>query len=143
MTRSRISQPATIARAVAHSATQAASDVGDQVQRRAGDGAEWLARLGYAAKGVLYLLIGGLSLHAAIGWGQVSDSRSALAALEGRWGIGTVLLWVIAVGLAGYALWNFFRAVFDPEHEGKDVSGIAKRLFFVISGIIYASLAVW
>lgn len=143
MSRSTTSQPATVARAVADSATQAAGDVADKVQEHAGDWVERLARLGYAAKGVLYLLVGGLAVQAAIGWGQVNDSRGALATLEGRWGIGTALLWVIAVGLAGYALWNFFRAVFDPEHEGSDASGIAKRVFFVISGIIHASLAIW
>jgi hypothetical protein len=132
-----------MARTVAQSAAQAAGDVGEKVQKHAGDWVERLARLGYAAKGVLYLLVGGLAVQAAIGWGQVSDSRSALTTLEGKWWIGTALLWVIAVGLAGYALWNFFRAIFDPEHEGRDASGIAKRLFFVISGAVHASLAFW
>jgi hypothetical protein len=31
----------------------------------------------------------------------------------------------------------------DPEHAGNDASGIAKRSFYVVSGIIHASLAFW
>lgn len=121
-----------------------AEDFADNVQRHAGPWMERYARLGYAAKGALYLLVGVLALQAAIGWGgQIGDSRSALATLEGKWGIGTVLLWVIGFGLAGYALWNLFRAALDPENEGNDAKGIGKRVFFAISGTVHAMLAVW
>lgn len=129
---------------VARSANAAVTQAGAEAQRHAGPWIERLARLGYAAKGVLYFLVGLLAVQAAIGWGgQVGDSKNALSTLQGRGGFGTALLWVIAAGLVGYALWNFFRAALDPENEGDDAKGIAKRVFFAISGIIHATLAIW
>ena len=82
---------------------------------------ETLARAGYAGKGLLYVVIGVLALQAAVGsGGKISGSKGALSALEGRGTFGTILLWVIFVGLIGYALWQFFRAATDPEDEGGD-----------------------
>src|SRR5205085_1293028 len=43
-------------------------------------------------------------------------------------------------GLAGYSLWGFVRAVFDPLHRGKDAPGLLARLGFAWSGIAYAAL---
>ena len=39
---------------------------------------EWLARLGYAARGVVYLLVGWFAMMAAIGSGQPIDTKGAL-----------------------------------------------------------------
>src|SRR5690606_12620929 len=65
---------------------------------------EKLARAGYAAKGVLYVTIGSLALMLAVGeGGQTAGSRDALAML-GQQPFGQILLFVMAVGLAGYAL---------------------------------------
>lgn len=111
------------------------------------EGSNWverLARVGYAAKGVLYLLVGLLAARAAFDWGgQVDGSRAALEMLTGEGTFGTVLLWVIGIGLVGYTLWNAFRAAMDPENEGTDAKGIAKRIFFVVSAIIHGSLAIY
>src|SRR5688572_18977581 len=88
MTRATRPTPVSAARTAGQNISDAASRAGEEVQRQAGNWMERLARMGYAAKGVLYLLIGVLAFQAAIGWGdgQVGDSRSALATLEGRWG---------------------------------------------------------
>ena len=127
--------------------TRSASAVSDGAQRARRNASPWierLARLGYAAKGVTYLLIGLLAVQAALGdGGRVGGARDALSRLEGEGGFGTVLLWVVGIGIAGYALWSLFRAAFDPEGEGSDAKGIAKRAFYVISGVIHAALAVW
>ena len=121
----------------------AVAQAGAEVQRHASPWVERLARLGYAAKGVLYLLVGILAVRAAAGWGgSVGSSRNALSSLSGGT-FGTILLWMIAIGLAGYALWQIFRAVLDPEDEGNELKGIATRIGFAVSAIIHASLAVW
>ena len=118
-----------------------------KVKNRATDAGGWvetLARAGYAAKGILYLVIGLLAFQAAVGsGGKVGGSKGALSALEGGGAFGTVLLWVIFAGLIGYALWQFFRAAMDPEDEGTDAKGVVKRIFFAVSGVIHAALAVW
>lgn len=98
---------------------------------------EKLARFGYGAKGVVYLLVGGLAAVAAFtGGGQTTDSSGALAAVADDPG-GRALLAVIAVGLFGYVLWRILGVVRNPEHE----SG-GKRVFFAVTGLAYGTLAV-
>ena len=104
---------------------------GDAGESMASEAAPWLerfARLGYAAIGVVYVLIGVLAVRAAIGsGGATTDTRGALRSIaDGPAGRGLVL--VIGVGLIGYALWQLLAAAKDAEGEGSDAKGIAKRL---------------
>ena len=108
----------------------------------AGPAISLLARAGYAAKGVVYALVGALSLLAAAGrGGSTTGSRGALRSLlDQPWGLA--ILAVIAVGLGGYALWCFVRALLDPERDGTDATGIGKRLFNFAKGVVHAALVV-
>lgn len=128
----------------ASSAKQHATQAAGRAQREVAPWVEKLARFGYAAKGFTYVLVGVLAFKAAIGYGgEVGDSRNALASLQGDSTFVTVLLWAVAIGISGYAIWQFFRAALDPEDEGDDAKGITKRILFAISGVIHAALAVW
>lgn len=99
-----------------------------------------VARLGYAAKGVVYLLVGGLALTAALGPGQVEGSRGALAELlDARY--GALLVALIALGLAGHVVWRLVQASLDPEHPGEKRLGM--RLFYLVSGLIYGALGLY
>ena len=50
-------------------------------------GTELMARFGYGARGVVYLLVGGLAVLAALGhWGGTTDSQGALLVLMQRKG---------------------------------------------------------
>lgn len=103
---------------------------------------EVLARAGYAAKGVVYTLVGGLALLAAVGSsGSTTGSRGALRSLLDR-PYGLAMLAVVAAGLAGYALWCFVRAILDPERKGRDARGIAKRAVHFGKGVVHAALVV-
>ena len=114
---------------------------GRAAAREAGPWVERLARLGYAAKGVVYLIIGGIAARAAFGSGeQVQGSQGALRAILEQ-PFGRFLLALVALGLAGYALWRFVQAALDPEADGPDGSGAAKRAGWAISGLIHAGLA--
>lgn len=98
---------------------------------------EKLARFGYGAKGLVYLLVGGLAAMAAFtGGGRTTGSTGALAAVANDPG-GRALLALIAFGLFGYVIWRAVCAVRNPEHE----SG-AKRLFYAVTGLAYGALAV-
>lgn len=116
------------------------SDV-KQALRSASPWIERLARFGYAAKGVVYNLIGVLALLSALGWGAgaTTGSRGVLQRLLEQ-PFGRTLVAAIAIGLAGYAVWCFIQAIEDPEQAGSDVKGIAKRIGSFGKGVIYFSL---
>ena len=101
---------------------------------------ERLARVGYAAHGTVYALVGMLALRAASGLGQTANQEGAL-----RWVLlapaGKLLLGVIVFGLLAYALWRLFQGLLDPENEGTDAKGIAKCLDHGLNGLFHASLA--
>ena len=102
---------------------------------------ERLARFGYAAKGVVYGVVGLLAAQAAFGTGgKTTDTKGALQEIVTQ-PFGKVLLGVVAIGLFGYVLWQFVQAIKDPEHKGRDTKGILQRIGYAISGIIYAGLA--
>lgn len=105
------------------------------------DWVETAARLGYAAKGAVYLLIGGLASAAAfrVG-GRTTDSHGALASLLQQ-PFGEVLLGVVAAGLAAYAAWRFIQGLFDAERKGSDLKGLGIRLSYLASGCVHAALA--
>jgi len=99
-----------------------------------------LARAGYAAKGVVYVLVGGLAFLAAVtSQGATTGSRGALRALL-RQPYGRVMLTLVAIGLAAYALWCFVRAIVDPQRDGTDAKGIGKRATQFCKGIVHAGL---
>lgn len=101
----------------------------------------WLARLGYAIKGVVYLVIGGLAVQLAIGQGgRATDQRGAIQTIASL-PFGQFLLVIVTVGLVGFALWCFIQAIFDTEGKGHDAKGIISRIGYAIIGIGYGSLA--
>ena len=101
---------------------------------------ETLGRVGYAVKGVVYAIVGVLALSAARGTGDPTGQQGAFQAIA-ETTYGTVLLWIVVVGLAAYALWRIVLAITDPEGEGDDMEGWVKRVFYVISSLIYGALA--
>ncbi len=100
-----------------------------------------LCRLGYAAKGTLYLLTGYLALRVAVdAGGQTTDKEGALYLLA-RQPFGTYLLGATALGLFGYTLWRVVQALRDVEHEGRGPRGVLFRVGFLVSGALYATVA--
>ncbi len=101
------------------------------------------ARLGYAAQGVVYLIVGGLAFLAATGrGGGTTDTRGALQSLLSQ-PFGRVLLALAAVGLLGYALWRVLMGVRDPERGGGDgrKQALARRAGYFASGAANLGLA--
>ena len=120
------------------------ANVSDTVQHARKEAKPWviaLARFGYAAKGVVYLLIGVLALQAALGpGGKTTDTNGALHTIAGQ-PFGKVLLGLIGIGLVGYALWRLVQGALDPEGKGDDAKGIATRIGYALSGLSYGALA--
>jgi len=100
-----------------------------------------LGRLGHAAIGVVYILIGILAVEVALGrGGETTDNKGALARLAEA-PFGRFLLIAMTVGLAGYVLWRILQALFDADNEGTDAEGIARRLGYAGSAVAYTVLA--
>ncbi|ORB32642.1 DUF1206 domain-containing protein [Mycolicibacterium parafortuitum] len=90
---------------------------------------EKLARAGFAASGVLHLLVAFIIarlafLGAGAGGGGNADQSGALATVAGQTG-GAVMLWVIAVGLVALGLWYLAEAILGskPKERGEDKTG--------------------
>jgi hypothetical protein len=101
-------------------------------------------RLGYLTRGIVYSLIGTLSLLWALrqSGGRVTDGHGAIERV-GEYPWGTPLLWAIAIGLACYCMWNLARVVFDPEHHGRDRGGALKRSAYAVSAVSQGFLAAY
>ncbi|HEY9627852.1 MAG TPA: DUF1206 domain-containing protein [Coleofasciculaceae cyanobacterium] len=121
-------------------------NVGDQAERVAKKAAantwvERLARLGFAAKGIVYALVGLLAAQAALGaGGKKTDTQGALQTIVTQ-PFGQVLLSLIAIGFFGYALWRWVEAAADPDQKGNDAKGILLRCSYAANGLVYGSLA--
>lgn len=102
----------------------------------------WLGRFGFAAKGLVYIIIGVLAIQVAIGsGGQTTGPSGALGSIANQ-PFGQALLIIVSIGLFGYALWRLIQAWIDPEQEGSDAKGVVKRIGYAISGLIYGFLGV-
>jgi hypothetical protein len=87
----------------------------------------------------MYLLIGVLSILVASGHSTAeTDQWGALQQINHGTG-GHLLLWVVAVGLAGYSLWRFSEALFGVVGEGRKPG---PRFKSFVRGCIYAVIAV-
>ncbi|MEE7465344.1 hypothetical protein MFUR16E_31315 [Methylobacterium fujisawaense] len=102
---------------------------------------ERIARFGYGARGVVYIVVGALALLAALGHGgQAGDSKDALrAVMAGPFGAAVVGL--IALGLAGFALWRLVEGITDADRRGTSAKGLAVRGAHLISAGLYLGLA--
>jgi hypothetical protein len=101
---------------------------------------EWLARLGYAARGVVYLLVGWFAMVAAIGSGQPIDTKGALREIFFQ-PFGKVLLGIVALGLVGHAVWRVAQGWFDLDGHGSEAKGMVVRGGLLASGAIHVALA--
>jgi uncharacterized protein DUF1206 len=100
-----------------------------------------LARLGYVAKGVVYVVIGFLALREALGVGGKATDPSGAIQSVGAQPFGGVMLALLAAGLTCYALWKVVQGVMDPDGKGSDAHGILRRVCYVGSGAIHGALA--
>jgi len=101
---------------------------------------ELASRIGYCARGVVYISVGLIALLAAIG--VAPRPRGPVAALEawGQWPLGLVLLWLAGFGLAFFAGWRILQSVFDVEGRGPGLYAWGGRLGQGFSAVMYAVL---
>ena len=121
--------------------TQARPDV-QRGLRAASPALVMLGRGGYAAKGIVYVVMGALAAKAALGaGGRTTDTRGAIGVI-GDGPMGTIALVAIGVGLVGYMLWRLIAAVTDAEGHGDEPTKLAVRGAQAARGIAYGVLGV-
>ncbi len=101
-----------------------------------------LARVGFVAKGVVYIVIGVIAAGVALGMRRrFADAGGALRILVAE-PFGRVLLVVVSVGLLGFAAWQTVAAALDVERRGARLNGIAARVGFAVSAVVHAVLGI-
>jgi hypothetical protein len=111
----------------------------DVVANKPADWEEPLARAGLVAKGVSYGIVGLLALKLALGAGGKATSRQgALQQLAGT-SYGTVLLVLLALGFAAYAIWRFIQTA-QTDKWGKRAGYVGRGL--VYSGLTYSTVKI-
>lgn len=98
----------------------------------------WFVRLGYAARGLVYILLGYLALSTT---GEAEGGGEAVFDLIQQVPLGTPLLWLMAIGLLAYAAFKFLSAVADIQNRGSDTKGALKRVGDAASGVAHTVLA--
>jgi hypothetical protein len=98
---------------------------------------ETLTRAGFAARGIMYGLIGYLALKS----GRTEDGAGVLEYLAG--GSGRLLVGLMALGFFGYALWRFSEALADTEGHGSGAKGMVVRAGGVVSGLVHLGLGIF
>ena len=100
---------------------------------------QWLARLGYAARGLVFVILAYFTGISAIDtFTRPIDGKDALAALLSE-PFGGTLLVIIALGLFCFAIWREAQGLYDVDHFGSDFTGMMRRVAYAASGIFYAA----
>ena len=104
--------------------------------------AEMAARLGYMARGAVYLSTGLMALLAVAR--VIPHPHSPIRGLQtwAHWPLGVVLLWVTGLGLYGFAGWRALQSIFDADRQGASLKALGSRVGQALSGVIYGGLAV-
>jgi hypothetical protein len=102
---------------------------------------EWAGRAGLVAKGAIYSLVGVLALMVALGvGGRPKDRQGALRFIADQ-PLGELILFALAAGFAGYAVWRFAQAFLDRDRDGEGTMALVKRAGYFARGLLYAGLA--
>lgn len=97
-----------------------------------------LVRVGYFSRAILY---GVLGLIALTGAGRIAEGTNGVMQAIRDYPAGTVVLWILVIGLTAYALFRLASLAFDLENSGSDGKGWAKRIGHGGSGIAHLLLA--
>ncbi|WP_069308056.1 DUF1206 domain-containing protein [Methylobrevis pamukkalensis] len=101
-----------------------------------------IARAGYAARGAVYVIVGGLTLLAAFGMAQKTDTEGAIRTLFDQ-PMGTALVWLLVGGLAGHVVWRIVQTLFDADDHGTGPKGLLVRSALLVSAATHAALALY
>lgn len=100
-----------------------------------GDAVRTLGRAGFVARGVIYLIIGWITLLIALQHNALAADRTGALELIAGKPLGSVLLWFLVVGFGGMALWRLSQAAYPPA----DKRGTGSRAASLFRVVLYAA----
>lgn len=102
----------------------------------------WLGRLGLVAMGVSYGLVAVLAIKLALREGGETEDRGGALQTIAQDGFGRIVVFLLAIGFAAYAIWRLAEALFDRGGAGKRPKGLAKRAGYLGRALIYTVLCI-
>ncbi len=104
---------------------------------------ELTARIGFAAKGILYIVIGVLAFQVVIGLGgETAGMKDVLKTIHKQAGVfGDAVLFIIALGLTAHSFWRLMQSLFNADNKEIDFKNIIDRIGYFTSVIVYGGLA--
>ena len=109
-------------------------------QAHTSDAAEWGARAGLVARGLLWMTVGILATQVALGRGGKADQGGALQALRDQ-PFGQLLLVVLALSFAAHACFRLLEGLVGRREEDDDRKKLLKRAWSLCRVVIYGALA--
>lgn len=104
---------------------------------------EKFARFGLASKGVVYFLMGTLSVLAAFGLSREKGDKAEAFKFIYDQPFGRLILIGVALGLFGYVMLRMFQAFKDTENKGNDWKGIFNRIGYGMSALLYLAIGAY
>lgn len=102
-----------------------------------------LARMGYAARALVYLMVGSLAILAAVDMGGETTNSKGVVREIAKQPFGQFLLVLLIAGLVGYVIWRSTQALRDTDNHGTSVKGLGVRAGLLISALTHAALALF
>lgn len=102
---------------------------------------EAAARIGYGARGFVYVSIGVLTLLAALDIGGQAVGTNGAVIWLAKQPFGRIWLVLLGTGLWAFVGWRALQAVFDADREGSEPRALLLRAGQAVSGLFYGVLA--
>ena len=103
----------------------------------------YIARAGYCAKCVVYSLLGGMIIYAALYAGSADQisKKDIFQKIESST-FGSTILFLVFAGLICYVIWRLIQFILNPDDLDKHKPlDLITRFFYFISALLYASVA--
>ncbi len=102
-----------------------------------------LVRLGYMAKGVIYVLVGMLAMRVGFGMsgGRLTEPSGVLVDLV-RQPFGLVMLTTVGIGIVAYAAYYTVEAIADLRRKGSSWAGRFDRGLTIFKAVAYGVIGI-
>ncbi len=89
-----------------------------------------VARIGFAGKGTVYVMLGVFAVASAIGVNREVEDLAGAIEVVSRKPHAALALLLLAFGLLNYGVWNAVQSGLDPERVGRNWVGNGLRVIF-------------